>query len=299
MTTKLHIPTLLVTLALLLLPALCPARQVVDQAGRTVTLPDDPRRVVALAPNITEMVFLLGEGGRLKGVTKYSNEPAAARALPRVGSYVRLDIEKILALKPDLCLAVKDGNPLATVERLEGLGIPVYVIDPKNLADIMDVVTGSAISWGPGRRPRRSSPTCGTVSPGWRPGGRPPPAAPGSSSRSMPPPSSRPGRGTFLDELITLAGGENLAARTGLPVIPYSTGSRSCGWRREVVIVASMAGGHSAAELEAGWRRWPQVPAVSNGRLYVVTADLFDRPTPHLVDGLEAFAADHSSGAFR
>jgi iron complex transport system substrate-binding protein len=74
-------------------------------------LPDNPQRVVSLAPNITEIIFALGREHRLKGVTMYSDYPDAAQKLPKVGSYVRLDLEKIVALRPDLCIAVKDGNP--------------------------------------------------------------------------------------------------------------------------------------------------------------------------------------------
>ena len=82
-----------------------------DQAGRTVSVPDNPLRVVFLAPSITEIVFALGEEDRLKGVTEYSDFPAEAQALPKIGSYVRLDLERIVALKPDLCIGVRDGNP--------------------------------------------------------------------------------------------------------------------------------------------------------------------------------------------
>ena len=74
-------------------------------------------------------------------MTEYSTYPSAAESLPRVGSYVRLDIEKIVALKPDLCLAIKDGNPKHIVDKIVTLGIPVYVIDPRNLLQIMDTIT--------------------------------------------------------------------------------------------------------------------------------------------------------------
>ncbi|MFW5854671.1 MAG: helical backbone metal receptor, partial [Thermodesulfobacteriota bacterium] len=87
----------------------------VDQTGRTIAVPEDPRRVVALAPSITEIVFALDQEGRLVGATRFSDYPAAARKLTKVGSYVRLDLERITALAPDLCIAVKDGNPIEIV----------------------------------------------------------------------------------------------------------------------------------------------------------------------------------------
>ena len=100
------------------------AKERIDQTGRSITVPDHPRRVVSLAPSITEIVFALDRGDRLAGATRFSDYPAAARKLPKVGSYVHLDLERITSLAPDLCIAVKDGNPIEVIRRLEGLGIP-------------------------------------------------------------------------------------------------------------------------------------------------------------------------------
>ena len=124
-----------------LMPMCCQAVTVTDQVGRTVSLPDDPQRIVSLMPSLTEMVFDLGRGDRVVAVTQYSRRPAAVRQLPRVGSYLHLDLERILAMRPDLCLASRDGNPKAIVDRLEALGIAVYVFDPRSLEGIMDAVT--------------------------------------------------------------------------------------------------------------------------------------------------------------
>ncbi|MEA1968292.1 MAG: helical backbone metal receptor, partial [Thermodesulfobacteriota bacterium] len=93
-------------------------RTAVDQVGREVLFAKNPQRVVSLAPSITEIVYALGREDCLKGATMYSDFPIPARKLPRVGSYVHLDLEKIVALRPDICIAVKDGNPKETVDRL-------------------------------------------------------------------------------------------------------------------------------------------------------------------------------------
>ena len=82
-----------------------------------VSLPDDPKRIVSLAPSITEIIYGLSQEHRLAGVTRFSDFPPEAAKLPKVGSFVRLDLERIVALKPDLCIATKDGNPRAVVER--------------------------------------------------------------------------------------------------------------------------------------------------------------------------------------
>ena len=107
------------------------SRELVDQVGRTVEVAEPLTRVVSLAPNLTEISYEVGGGEALVGATRFANFPEAAARLPKVGSYVALDIEKIVSLKPQLCLAIRDGNPKAVVDRLEALGIPVYVSTPK------------------------------------------------------------------------------------------------------------------------------------------------------------------------
>ena len=116
------------------------ARCVTDQLGRMVSLPDDPKRIVSLAPSITEIIYGLGQEHRLAGVTRFSDFPPEAAKLPKVGSFVQLDLERIVALKPDLCIATKDGNPRAVVERLESLQVPVYVVNPRDLDSVMETV---------------------------------------------------------------------------------------------------------------------------------------------------------------
>jgi len=290
MTAIPRITTLILALAFLLPANLVSARQLVDQAGRTVEVPDRPQRVIALAPSIVEVVYELGRQDLLKGATQYSTEPPAARSLPRVGSYVRLDLEKIVALEPDLCLAIKDGNPLPTVNRLVELGIPVYVVDPRSIEGVMEMISrlGEVLGADAGARElvsglhrrvaRVRERLAGTT------------ARPSVFFQIDAAPIVSAGRGTFIDELITLAGGRNLAATDGAGGYLKFSWEDVLRFAPEVVIVASMAGGYSEDQLKTGWRQWPQVPAVKNGRLYVLSADLVDRPTPRLIDGLEAFA---------
>lgn len=280
-----------IAMALLFQATVCCARQLVDQAGRTVIVPDHPQRVIALAPSLVEVVYALDRQDRLKGVTLYSDEPAAARQLPRVGSYVNPDIEKIVALKPDLCLAIQDGNPRAAVDRIEALGIPVYVVNPQNLAGVMTMITGlGAVLEAPEAAGRITGAMAARLEQVRL-------RLAGATTRPLvffqidAAPIVSAGCGTFIDELITLAGGVNLVARDGTAGYPKFGWEDVLRFQPEVVIVASMAGGHSDAELTAGWRRWPQLPAVQQQRLHVLPADLIDRPTPRLVEALEAVAA--------
>ncbi|MCP5054261.1 MAG: ABC transporter substrate-binding protein, partial [bacterium] len=124
----------------ILFPTGAQSKTVKDQLGRLLTLPDNPRRVIALAPNITEIIFALGQEHRLKGATRFSDFPPEAATLARVGSYIHLDLEKIVALNPDLCIAIKDGNPKEVVDRLASFNIPVYAVDPRNLETVMETL---------------------------------------------------------------------------------------------------------------------------------------------------------------
>lgn len=274
-----------VLLAMTLFAGRAGAEVFVDQVGRRVDIPAPPQRIVSLMPSITEIVFALGAGHRVKGVTLYSNEPPAAAELPKVGSYVHPDVEKIVSLKPDLCLAVRDGNPRHIVDKITGLGIPVYTIDPRNLAEIMESVMLLAEVLDSEEQARaiveqiqvKINSAAGRVAQAA--------TRPRVFFQIDASPLVSAGSNTFIDQLITQAGGVNLAA--GPTAYPRYSWEDILLMQPEVVIIASMAGGYSEEELKAAWRRWPELPAVRDNRLYVVNADLFDRPTPRLADGLE------------
>lgn len=264
------------------------AREVIDQADRKVVIPENISRIVSLAPSITEMVYSLGREQLLVGATQYSNHPEAAKKLPRVGSYVRLDIEKIISLKPDFCIGIRDGNPQHTVEKIESFNIPVYVIDPRNLNDIINVVRifgeilnaeqQSKILVNEMRRRLRNIQTkIATVS-----------HRPKVFFQIDAAPIITVGNDTFIHELITLAGGINVAA--GPEPYPRYNWEKVLTLQPDIAIVASMAGGHTNDELKSGWMQWPQIPAVKHNKIHVVDANLIDRPTPRLLDGLDEFS---------
>ena len=261
------------------------SRELVDQVGRTVEVAEPLTRVVSLAPNLTEISYEVGGGGTLVGATRFANFPESAARLPKVGSYVALDIEKIVSLKPQLCLAIRDGNPKAVVDRLETLGVPVYVFDPQSLEEIIDTVErlgsiyrqearAAALAAGYRQRLARVARQVAGVT-----------DRPGVFFQIDAQPVISAGSDTFLHQLLTRSGNINLAAdRTGYP---RYTWEELLVLKPEVVLLASMGGGYTDQELRSRWQAWPQIPAVRNSRLYVVDADLFDRPTPRLIDALE------------
>jgi len=107
-----------------------------DDRGKTLTLEAPARRIVALAPSITELAYAAGAGAKLVGVSEYSDYPQQAKSIIRVGDATHADIERIAMLKPDLVLAWKSGNHAADIGKLEKFGIKVFVMEPARLTDI-------------------------------------------------------------------------------------------------------------------------------------------------------------------
>lgn len=123
-------------LGMLLSMAAAAAPAVDDDLGMRVVLQQPARRIVSLAPHLTELLFAAGAGDRVVGVGAYSDHPPAAKALPRVGDSAMLDLERIVALQPDLLVVWQDGNAPQQLQRLAALGIPVYASRLGRLADI-------------------------------------------------------------------------------------------------------------------------------------------------------------------
>ncbi len=261
---------------------------VFDQLGRRVTMPDNPKRIVSLAPSITEIIFNLGQEHRLKGVTQFSDFPQKAQSLPSVGSYVHLDIEKIVSLKPDLCLAVKDGNPKSVINKLESLNIPVYAVDPRNLESVMETLIEIGALLGSNQKAAslvkemraRIHKVTSMVKKSDH--------IPGVFFQIGISPIVAIGTDTFIHELIVMAGGNNLTKGP----IPYPRFSKEqvLALSPEIFIITSMARGELFNRVKAGWKQWSDMPAVKNDRIVLVDSNLFDRATPRLVDGLEIMA---------
>lgn len=113
-------------------------RVITDEVGRRVTVPAEVRRVITLAPNLTETIYALGLEDRLAGDTNYCDTPPAAKTKPHVGETVNPSLEAIVALHPDLVLATTSINRIETVESLARLGIPVYSTDPQTVWGMID-----------------------------------------------------------------------------------------------------------------------------------------------------------------
>jgi len=256
-----------------------------DQTGRQVLLPENPRRVISLAPSITEIVFALGQGELLKGVTLYSDFPPEARKIYKIGSYIHPDIEKIMALNPDLCIAIKEGNPKSAVDKLETLGIPVFAVDPTDLDTVIDATikiskilnakeAGKVLASKMHSRIQKIKSLTSKKS-----------LCPGVFFQIGVSPIVSAGTKTFINELIELAGGRNLAQ--GAVIYPRYSREQVLGLAPDIIIITSMARGAVFKKVKKEWESWPQIPAARNHQIFLVNSNLFDRPSPRLLDGLE------------
>ncbi len=275
---------------LILLAVFSPAQAgtVVDEAGRRVFVPASPRRIVSLAPDISEILFALGLEKEIVGVSQFSNYPEAAKIKPKVGSYVHLSLERILALSPDLVIGTTNGNRKEAVNKLEKAGLAVYVTNPQRFSDIYQTILNLGRITGREAAARQLVDTMKKRAERII-----------SLTASCPKPKvfvqidSNPlvsvGRNTIYSELIAMAGGQNIAAHAFGKYPRYSMESL-ISEKPEVILLSSMRGkAFQKADL-VSWSRWKDIPAVRNSRIYAVNADLTDRFSPRIVQGLEEIA---------
>jgi iron complex transport system substrate-binding protein len=177
-----------------------------------------PRRIVALAPNLTEIVFALGAGDRLVGVSEYSDYPEAARSIPRVGG-LEVDPEKIASFSPDLVLAIAEGSGRGAVEALEAAGVPVAVVPSGSLDAVLEAIrmVGRRLSLEEEAESLVTELSRKRAAVRER-------AASSKRPRTLllvwPDPPQAAGGGTFLDDLLTEAGAVNVVGnRPGWPIL--------------------------------------------------------------------------------
>ncbi len=256
---------------------------VTDDTGTTVTLKQPARRIVTLAPHLAETLFAAGAGERLVGTVEYSDYPEAAKKVPRVGGYSRVDLEAVVALKPDLIVAWYSGNAPANVEKLRGFGFPVYVSQPDRIEDVAGEIerigrlagtSAIADSAAEGfrtrldglRRQHEKKAKVRTFYQIWKQ------------------PLSTVGGSQIISSVIRLCGGENVFGdlQALAPVVSVEAVVAA---DPEAIIASGM--GEARPEWLDDWKRWPAITAVARKNLFFVPPELIQRHTPRLLDGAE------------
>ncbi|HEX2604073.1 MAG TPA: cobalamin-binding protein [Oxalicibacterium sp.] len=254
-----------------------------DDTGRMVRLEKPAERIVSLAPNTTELLFAAGAGGRIVGTVDYSDYPQAARKIPRIGSFEQIDVERLIALKPDLVVLWADGGMERQLGTVRRLGIPVFYSSAHKLADIPDSIERLG-------RLTATVPQAEQAAAGLREKL----AEMRTRYRDRPPVTvfyqvwSKPLytlNGThILSDVLHLCGGRNVFA--GLTAAAPVVSIESVLLADPEAMIAGAEPGHIGG-LDM-WKRYPQLRAVRQGNLFEMNSDLLSRAGPRLFDGAAA-----------
>jgi iron complex transport system substrate-binding protein len=255
--------------------------EVADDAGRQLRLPAPARRIVSLAPHATELLFAIGAGRQVVGVSALSDYPEAARRLPQVSGSMRLDLERVLALKPDLAIGWRSGNAPADLERLAALGIPVFIAEPRRLDDLPDTMLRL------GRAVGREAPAQRAAEE-FRAGL----ARLRAEYRARRPVrvfltiSTQPlmtlNRAHLADDALTLCGGRNVFAGAALIAPPVSVESVLLADPQAILYSDALG---TPEVLRAWWQGQADLPAVRAGRLYALPGALLRCLGPRVLHG--------------
>lgn len=250
--------------------------------ARTAT----PKRVVSLAPSVTETIFALGLGDRLVGVTTYCDYPAAAKRLPKIGGFMNPSLEAIVAKRPDLVIGVSGATDPAKAREMTGLGLRVNLISLSTLKDILDSIKTTARLLG---APAAGEALAGKIVAQIEDVKKHIQHVTRRSTLLVV--GLRPliavGRKNFIDELITLAGGENIVGSASQPWLNVPE-ELVVAKAPQVIIEAGM--GSERDDSNKRWRDLTSVPAVKEGRVYSYPSDKILRPGPRVGEALAEMA---------
>lgn len=275
----------------LLWAAMAWGQPVVDDLGVAVELKQPPSRLVSLAPSNTELLYALGLGDRVVGVTDYCNYPPEAQQVAKLASYSSLSLEKIVAVRPDLVLAAR-GNDLEGIAGLRAAGIPVFSLDIQSVEGLIE--STGRVGQLVGARA-----AAGRLQQEWR--ARVARVRARVDSSQVRPrvmwgffgePVYTAGAGTLIDDLINLAGGVNVG-RQATGAWPQVNLETLISWAPEVLLAGEMADTQAREKELARLRStpgWQQLPAVAQGRIYHLDPDWLTRPGPRALLALEQLA---------
>ena len=264
------------------------AQAYVDDTGRRMYFAKPPARIVSLAPSITEMLFAMEAGDQLVGVTDFCDYPPEAAKKPKVG-YSNPNMETLVALQPDLVVAPNDFLKPDVIVKLEQLKVPVFILSDRNVEGIFvhiqtlgRIVGRSAKADAVAMQLRQHVAAIQQRIQGMSP------------VRMLYVLNSQPlitvGPGSFIDQLIGMAGGINIAAKSATPYPRLSMEAVLQEDPEALIFPVGKAEGISESEQQA-WRQWSTMTAVKQGRLHQISVDWLNRPGPRIAKGLESLAA--------
>ena len=261
--------------------------RVVDDGGHEVVLAAPARRIVSLAPHITETLFAAGAGSRIVATVKFADYPEAARAIPRVGDHALLDLEAIVALQPDLVIVWLDGTSERHLERLRKLGVPMYYDRPARLADIPSSLRRLGKAAGTEAAAERAARDfiARLEAIERRHGAKPPVRV---FYQVWPKPLLTINDTHIIGDVIRLCGGRNVFADAKL-LVPTLDIEAVIAAEPEAVIATGT--GRETEDAMSLWRRMPSFRPTAAGNLLVLPTDAIGRHSPRILEGAETMCA--------
>ena len=262
--------------------------EIVDQLGRPVSLDRPPQRIVSMSPSNTEILFALGLGDRVVGVTDYCDFPPEALDKAKIGGFSNPDLEKLVALSPDLIVA-DQIHEKEVVPELERRNLPVFVMDPRSMDQVLESIVLLGRATGTEAEAARlvDEMRKRIEAVAQKVAGLSPQERPRVLSITWHDPLWTAGKGTWEDQLISMAGGQNL-----FPDLEgYKMVDLEMVLNRDPQVIIAASGHGEALRAPYLWAldepRLKGTEALKKGRVYEIDADIVSRPGPRLVDGLE------------
>jgi iron complex transport system substrate-binding protein len=256
---------------------------ITDDASRSVTVKTEPKRIVSLAPANTEILFALGQGDKVVGVTSYDDYPSQVASITKVGDFAGPNVEAVAAAKPDLILATS-GVQADVVTKLEALGATVVVIDPQTLSAVYtDIGRVGQVTGAVGQAKELVGSMKADV------GSIQKSVAASPSASAFVEIGQNPlfttGKGTLMNELITLANGTNVVTQPGY--VSYSAEQLIKSNPDVYFATKGSSSDPAAIEKRPGYAA---MAAVKNGRVVILDDSLVSRGGPRIVEGLKQIA---------
>ena len=281
-----------VVLAMLLLTGAAPAAPqaavaAADDAGHTVRLPVPARRIVSLAPHLTELLFAAGAGDQVVGVAAFSDFPEAARGLPLVGDSAQLDLERIVALRPDLIVLWGSGTPARQQDRLARLGVPVFASEVRRFEDIASTLRrlGALAGTAAAAAVRAEAFEHELARLRREYAGRPTLSA---AYQIWPRPLMTVNGQHLISQALETCGARNVFAALG-PLVPTLDPEAVVAADPDVIVAGR--GPRDGPDVLATWRRLPALRATREGRLFTVDPDTLHRASDRVLEGTRSLCA--------
>jgi iron complex transport system substrate-binding protein len=250
--------------------------------GESLTLSSPAERIITLAPNLAELVFAAGAGEHLKAVVEYSNFPEQVAQIPRVGDAFRIDLERIIELKPDLVIAWKSGNPQTALQKLQQLGIRVWQIEisrPEEIADAVENIShaagtqdiGEAVALQLRKRLTDLQKQNADKTPV------------DFFYQIAPRPLYTINNQHIISRSLAVCGGHNVFSE--LPTLAPQVSRESVIIANPQVMIAPETANNPPGLLV--WQDWPQLQAVQNNNMLYLPADEISQATPRLLDSID------------